>query len=42
MERDQNTTAVIELGTASTVTLGQPILAQAEPSGYRFVGFLED
>ena len=41
MERDQNT-SVIELGTASTVTLGQPIPAQQELSGYRFVGLLED
>ena len=42
MERDQNTTGVLELGTASTVTMGQPILAAPEQSGYRFVGFLED
>ena len=42
MERDQNTAGVIELGIASTVTLGQPIPAQQELSGYRFVGLLED
>lgn len=42
MERDQNTTDVIDLGTASEVTMGQPILAQPEPTGYRFVGLLED
>ena len=42
MERDQNTTVVIDLGTASAVTQGQPILAAPEQSGYCFVGFLED
>ena len=42
MERDQNTAGVIDLGTASTVTLGQPILAAPEQSGYRFVSLLED
>jgi hypothetical protein len=42
MERQQHDAAVIELGTASIDTLGQPIpTPKAEQSGYVFSGLLE-
>ena len=41
MEREHNDTGLIELGTASTATQGQPILAVPEASGYRFSGLLD-
>jgi hypothetical protein len=43
MERQQHEADVIELGTASIDTLGQPIpTLQSEKSGYVFSGLLQD
>ena len=43
MERQENLTSPVELGTASTDTMGQPIpTAQSEKSGYVFLGLLQD
>lgn len=43
MEREQHEADVIELGTASIDTMGQPIpTLQREQSGYVFMGLLED
>lgn len=37
MERDQDSSELLELGTASTDTLGTPIVARPEDNGY-FLG----
>ena len=42
MERQHNEPGLIELGTASTDTLGPLIVGAPEPSGYRFQGLLTD
>jgi hypothetical protein len=43
MEREQHQAQVIELGTASIETRGQPIpTALREKDGYVFMGLLED
>lgn len=43
MEREQHEAGVIELGTASLDTKGQPIpTLQREDDGYVFTGLLED
>lgn len=41
MERTQNDTGVLELGTASTATQGPLIVGAPEPIGYRFQGLLD-
>lgn len=41
MERETNERGLIELGTASIETRGQPILAAPESQGYRMVGPLD-
>lgn len=42
MERDLNESGLLELGTASTDTHGQPILSVPEQRGYEFQGFIAD
>jgi hypothetical protein len=43
MDRQQHEAGVIELGTASIDTLGQPIpTLKSEQSGYVFSGLLQD
>ena len=42
MEREHDDSGLIELGTASTDTLGQPILNAPEPKGYQPFGLLHD
>ncbi|NUQ17203.1 MAG: benenodin family lasso peptide [Sphingomonas sp.] len=37
MEREDNSSELLELGTASTETLGTPIVARPEDNGY-FLG----
>lgn len=42
MERDQESSELLELGTASTDTLGTPFVARPEDSGYYPVLGLSD
>lgn len=42
MEREQDNSGVIELGTASVETLGNPVGAQAETIGYFPLGISDE
>ncbi len=42
MEREQNQTELIELGSASADTKGQPIGTTPEPRGLYFVGLSDE
>ncbi len=42
MQHEQRTPGVVELGTATIVTKGQPFKNDPEPDGYRPMGLLAD